>query len=566
MEKLLLISPFKSTLPDAHGFSSIPPLPRAGLTVRCGLAVAAVTIALAATGGVDLRAGQSDVFSDGKAAASELGQVNLFTAGGPNRGGPASAATLADPSSITVDPLSGKVFVADRSNHRVLRYASAEALSDGVAAESVLGQPNFVTTAAATTRSRFSDPKSVCCDGEGRLWVLDGNRVLRFDEVATLGLGANADAVLGQPDFIATAPVNDATGLGDPSAICVSVTGTLWVSSGDLNRVSRFGSAASKSDGAAADSVLGQLDFTTFAAATTLAGMSAPAGLATDLAGNLFVADAGNHRVLLFVDGDIGSSGRDADVVLGQLDGTAAIPGAGALGMTDPVGLAINSQGTLFVADRGNSRVLLFENAATLGDGGSATGVLGQNDLDAPTPLGVDRNFVSVEGVWADGNRRLWATDSGLDRVLRFETDSFQPDALIGASPSTLRGDDRYNRNGAGQSTTVVAKGLRMGRAMIRVQNDGDVSDDHGLSASRGNRFIQLSYFRSPGGNVTGSITAGNLSVSDVAADAATTLQIRATGVRKFRLRNANLRAKIEVKSLSDDSADRVNCVIQKRR
>ena len=44
---------------------------------------------------------------------------------------------------MTVDPTTGKVFVADQTNNRVLRFASALVLANGAPAEAVLGQANF---------------------------------------------------------------------------------------------------------------------------------------------------------------------------------------------------------------------------------------------------------------------------------------------------------------------------------------------------------------------------------------------------------------------------------------
>ena len=275
---------------------------------------AAVTFATALPAG----GAQSTQFSSGKAAASQLGQSSLASKEGDNRGGVASATTLSDPSSVAVDPTTGTVFVADLGNNRVLRFDSTAALTNGAAAKAVLGQPNFTITAATVSQSRFSKVRSICCDDAGRLWVLDDRRVLRFDAASTLANGANADGVLGQANFTTMVENTGQSGLGAPDSLFLSVTGSLWVSSPDLNRVSRFASAATKSNGANADNVLGQIDFVTFGAATTQGGLRSPHGLAVDLAGNLYVADSGNHRVLVFRNADLGANGRDATTVLGQ--------------------------------------------------------------------------------------------------------------------------------------------------------------------------------------------------------------------------------------------------------
>ena len=106
------------------------------------------------------------------------------------------------PNAVAVDPTTGKVFVVDGMN-RVMRFAAGAALTNGAAAEAVLGQPDFTSTTFTTTQSGFSDATSLHVDGSGRLWVVDGpnSRVLRFDNASTKASGANADGVLGQPDF-----------------------------------------------------------------------------------------------------------------------------------------------------------------------------------------------------------------------------------------------------------------------------------------------------------------------------------------------------------------------------
>jgi sugar lactone lactonase YvrE len=72
----------------------------------------------------------------------------------------------------------------------------------------------------------------VSVDGGGRLWVGDtlNNRVLRFDNVATIGNGGAASAVLGQADFVSSAalPVG-ANALNSPYYLAAAPDGTLWV-------------------------------------------------------------------------------------------------------------------------------------------------------------------------------------------------------------------------------------------------------------------------------------------------------------------------------------------------
>ncbi len=78
---------------------------------------------------------------------------------------------------VTIDPETGKVFVADQGNNRVLRFGSIWDLANGELAEIVLGQPDFTSNAvnrggAANANSMYS-PLGISIDPIGRLWVAD---------------------------------------------------------------------------------------------------------------------------------------------------------------------------------------------------------------------------------------------------------------------------------------------------------------------------------------------------------------------------------------------------------
>ncbi|HVE17201.1 MAG TPA: hypothetical protein VNB29_10725, partial [Chthoniobacterales bacterium] len=77
-------------------------------------------------------------FVTGQGAVAVIGQASFATSA---RG--ATASTFGLPAGVAIDPITGKLFVADRVNNRVLRYANAAALIDGAAAEVVFGQSSF---------------------------------------------------------------------------------------------------------------------------------------------------------------------------------------------------------------------------------------------------------------------------------------------------------------------------------------------------------------------------------------------------------------------------------------
>src|SRR5690606_37171143 len=73
------------------------------------------------------------------------------------------------------------LFVADPGNHRVLVFSPIPNDS-GASAASVLGHPNFNTTQEGATQETFNEPFSLVASGN-KLYVADrmNHRVLRFD-------------------------------------------------------------------------------------------------------------------------------------------------------------------------------------------------------------------------------------------------------------------------------------------------------------------------------------------------------------------------------------------------
>jgi len=156
--------------------------------------------------------------------------------------------------------------------------------------------------------------------------------------------------------------------------------GGLWVADRDNNRLLYFEVVVYRSSYPYADRVLGQPDFATTSSGTTAAKMDWPQGVWVDTADRLWVADYFNNRVLRFDSISTKPSGAAADGVLGQTDFVSSGGGAGA-GKCAPVGVCVSPDGTLFVGDYNNNRVMRFPNAASLANGANATGVLGQPDF-----------------------------------------------------------------------------------------------------------------------------------------------------------------------------------------
>jgi hypothetical protein len=166
------------------------------------------------------------MYQNGQDAALVLGQVNFTTTTNTM-----PQSKLNSPAGIVVDPVSQKIFIADSGNNRVLRFASLAELQNGAKAEGVLGQADFYSSTGATSSLGMKFPVGLAIDANGRLWVADsGNhRILRFDNAATKADGAAANGVLGQANFTTSDTDLSASGMNTPQGLAVDSNGRLWV-------------------------------------------------------------------------------------------------------------------------------------------------------------------------------------------------------------------------------------------------------------------------------------------------------------------------------------------------
>ncbi len=483
-------------------------------------------------------------WTDGKAALSVLGQPD-FISGQENQGGGAPGpTTLSDPQGVARDPLTGKLFVCDTGNSRVLRYGSAAAFETGAPAEAVFGADDFTSLNGGSGRDQFLVPAGIFVDAAGRLWVADNinNRVLMFQNASDKPSGADADGILGATTFAANPQGNAATQMRQPQDVALDAAGRLWVADWQNHRVLRFDDAAAKAlanaadplvNTAPADGVLGQADFGLSTAnrggALAANTMDLPWKLDVDAAGNLWVSDAGNGRVICFTNPGAKGNGADADGLLGQPNFTTEDgPNASQSRFWGPRGLHIDSRGALWVTEEFNHRVVRFDNAlagalANAQDAGNLVtlpnGVLGQPDFDTNDQvLAIDRLIAPwdlVTSAYGD----LWVASEGNinggHRVTRFRADasSWRSDGLIGLKLTALRGNNRYNLTGGGQLVTARSRNRKLLRFHASLQNDGLYTDDFTVKGTRRDRNFRISYFRTTGGraNVTGSVVGAGL-------------------------------------------------------
>jgi uncharacterized protein (TIGR03437 family) len=149
----------------------------------------------------------------------------------------------------------------------------------------------------------------------------------------------------------------------------------------------------------------------------------------------VYVADTGNNRVLCWKNSSVFTNGQPADFVIGQLDkySTSILgPGTGrSTGLYSPVAVAVDPKGNLYVADAGNNRILRYPKpTASTDDFQTPDMVIGQTTFstNAANNGGLSERTIAlaVNGVLSrsamvfDAQGNLFLSDTLNNRVLRY--------------------------------------------------------------------------------------------------------------------------------------------------
>ena len=205
----------------------------------------------------------------------------------------------------------------------------------------------------------------------------------------------------------------------------------------------------------------------------------APLAIALDTSTNppaLYVSDTRNSRVLGFRSATGFANGQPADVVLGQPDfATTLEAGPGQTntqptGLTLPGGIAVDTQGNVYVVDSGNNRVLRFPRPfaqvgasmpdIALGQSSFSTNGPNQGGVSASTVAFTTSGAVLLAGIAFDSSGNLWVSDAGNNRVLRFNAKVLGSHAASGPSADIVLGQADFVSDGYNLPPTSPATSL----------------------------------------------------------------------------------------------------------
>jgi hypothetical protein len=245
------------------------------------------------------------------------------------RDGLASQAQFHNPMGLTVDHL-GNIYVADTLNHRIRKITSNGQVTTVAGSGSVgVGQGGFNDGLANQTR--FDSPSDVVVDRAGNLYVADsGNgRIRKISSTGQVSSLPNSWPNIGT----IKRPVGLVFDVARNLFITCEATHQIYkISFAEFDEISFIGVVAGNGTAGYRDAVGSAAQF------------HAPQKLVADLAGNLYVADNGNHKIR-----KIDKQGN-VTTVAGTLQGYQDGPIISAR-FLNLFGIALDAEGSIYVGD-----------------------------------------------------------------------------------------------------------------------------------------------------------------------------------------------------------------------
>jgi len=437
------------------GNLTLPPLPAAELHGPCGLAVwtnpavdGTDLLAVANAGSGDVALFQIRISTGGNRSnrASDRLSVDLLPLAtvGASGSGPDQ---FQEPVGVAFDH-ANRLFVCDRQLHRVSRWGIDPATGAGT--HQVTWEHSG--GGSGSGGGEFDTPQAIAVDGvQGWVHVAEsGNH-----RVQRVNADSGARLVDWQPEVSGTP--------AEPMGLALDPRGEVYVADAAnrrLHRGSPFAAEGSLRGAGEAPRAVG----TPWTRRDAEDRMQAPEYVLFDAEGRLWVSDTANDRVLLFA--------PDANGAL-TADTTAGAP---TVDLDDPVGLAIDPDGMLFVVDSNNHRIRRYSGsplALQAPDIGTGSPGRANTELDHPRGLAIvqrtepllyvaDRDndrvqvlqrdgtfvkslalpagdsFDAPEDVAADAAGNVYVADTGNGRIVQFGPDDAHRRAFPVPAPAGI--------------------------------------------------------------------------------------------------------------------------------
>ncbi|MCL2725013.1 MAG: NHL repeat-containing protein [Polyangiaceae bacterium] len=275
-----------------------------------------------------------------------------------NSDGPGLAATFVFPTGVAVGS-DGNLYVADDSTIRKITVEGTVSTYAGT------GDYSYVNGDCST--ATFNGLNSIATDKNGNIYVAENEN----NSVRKITAACQVSTLAGSP----TGTPGDADGSGSdaafryPGGLAIDDSGNVYVADCDNNKIRMI-----TSDGVVTTIAgKGKDNYGHTDGATSIATFNCPFGIAVDMAGTVYVAEADNNVIRKISDGMVST-------LAGSGDDGPLIDGSGVNAhFNDLGGLVLGADGNLYVADSDNNAVRKISPAGDVVTV-AGTGAAGAND------------------------------------------------------------------------------------------------------------------------------------------------------------------------------------------
>ena len=250
---------------------------------------------------------------------------------------------LGSPRGVVVDS-TGTLYVTDYTAHVIYRVTSAGVVSRFAGLQTAAGAgPMPGSTDGPASSALFNSPSAIAIDSAGSLYVAD----TASNTVRKIALG-NVTTLAGQAGRSSSVDGKGAAArFEDPYAVAVDTLGNVYVADATDHSIRKITSDGTVTTFAGRPGTFGSSDGT-----ATAALFKTPQGIATDSAGNVYVADTGNSTVRKITSVGVvttlaGTAGSEGSL---NATGTAAR-------FASPYGIAVDGVGNVYVVESGPNTV-----------------------------------------------------------------------------------------------------------------------------------------------------------------------------------------------------------------
>jgi sugar lactone lactonase YvrE len=360
--------------------------------------------------------------------------------------GEASNAALRLPQGLAYDA-AGDLFIADTADNLV-REVDLNGVITTVAGT---GEQGFAGDGGPAASALLDGPTGIAVDAAGSLYIADThNNRIRKVSAGTITTIAGT----GVAGFSGDGGAASAAALSQPTAIAIDANGNLYIADTNNNRIREIA-------GTTINTVAGNGDqiYSGDGGLATAAGLDSPGGVAVDAAFNLYIGDTHNQRVRM-----VAHSTGIISTLAGTGEKSFTADGAAAsAALARPRGVAVDSAGTVYVADSDNQRIRSIDggqvatiagsgNEGYSGDAGAATSA----SLDEPATVALQNSSVAISDT--ENNAVRLVTNGEMNTIAGSTATQKESLAISGATTVVY---------GTGALTATFANGSNMGTGQV---------------------------------------------------------------------------------------------------